>query len=123
MVRDLEEGLSLSPSPFSLDPEGTNHKHSIHLLCKDTSEPIGEPITDLAFSSIQIHPLMPNCHIRGEFLAVTCDAPLSSGEIAYTVKLFHWKTGQLLLSTSDPSIIFTIRAARSILVCRSDSMG
>jgi hypothetical protein len=83
--------------------ERTHYKHSVRLLCKDTMRPLCEPITDLSFSSIQVHQSMPNCHIRGEFLAVTCAEPLASGEVVHTVKLIHWKTRKLLLSVSDIS--------------------
>jgi hypothetical protein len=47
---------------------------------------------------------MPNCHIRGEFLTITCEALLESGAATHTVKLIHWKTRRLLLSVSSMAV-------------------
>lgn len=88
--------MAISHSPIT---ERTVCKHSLHLLCKDTMKPLSEPITGLTFTATQSQQSMPNCHIRNEFLAVTCDA-LPGCQTSHIVKLMNWKTRKLLLNVS-----------------------
>lgn len=78
--------------------------HTIRLYDVDTLKPLDAPSIEAEFSAGQICHPMTQIHMRGDFLAVTCEsARARQDRPEFTTRLIDWRTGQVVLKVVHKS--------------------
>lgn len=78
--------------------------HTIRLYDVDNLKPLNAPAIEAEFSAGQICHPMTQIHLRGDFLAVTCEsARARQDRPEFTTRLINWRTGQVVLKVIHKS--------------------
>lgn len=72
--------------------------HTIRLCNIETMKPLDTPSIRAEFSTSQICHPMSQIHIRGDYLAITCEGNRDQPDrLRFNTRLIHWRTGRVVL--------------------------
>jgi hypothetical protein len=72
--------------------------HTIRIYDLETMKPLDTPFIKAEFSASQICHPMSQMHIRGHYLAITCEGNRDQPDrLGFSTRLIHWRTGREVL--------------------------